>query len=215
MSRSLPHIGTTGHIFFVTIRLTGALSAEASQKLRDAYHADLSAVGLKNHRNATPAQASRLQKSYLKRLEEFLNESATNPSASKWLSADPVAQVVAEAIRFRDGSLYELHAFTIMPNHVHLLVTPRTTEKGGPPTEYLSTVVSNLKRHTARLANEILGTSGAFWDVDSLNYLVGTRAEMFRINDFILQNPVNAGLVEHWQGWRWCYTKYPPKKQLK
>jgi len=194
------------------------LLQESSQKLRELYHADLGKLGLQNHRDATPVQAARLQKSYLKRLEEYLNksaQSAADPDAPKWLSADPVAAVVAEAIQFRNGSLYELHAFTIMPNHAHLLLTPRTTGKGDPPIDYLNTVVSNLKRHTGKLANEILGTAGLFWDIESLNYLVRNEAEMFKINDFILQNPVNAGLVEHWQGWRWCYTKYPRRKELK
>lgn len=37
--------------------------------------------------------------------------------------ADPsVADLVAEAIQFRDGKEYDLYAYCIMPNHVHLVI---------------------------------------------------------------------------------------------
>jgi len=67
-----------------------------------------------------------------------------------------VARLVEQAFLIFDAERYRLHAWTIMPNHVHVLlsVTP------GHP---LGAIVSSWKRFTAREANVVLGRMGEFW----------------------------------------------------
>jgi len=45
------------------------------------------------------------------------------------LSQPAIADMVVEAIRYNADTLrhYDLHAFVVMPNHVHLLLTPKST----------------------------------------------------------------------------------------
>ena len=73
----------------------------------------------------------------------------------------------------RDGDSqfhrYELHAFVVMPNYVHLLVTPKVVAIRwlGP-----------LKGFTSHQANEVLGANGkAFWQDESYAHLVRSDAE--------------------------------------
>jgi len=100
-----------------------------------------------------------------------------------------IAELVVEALQHGHHKLqrYRLYAFVVMPNHVHLLVTPKVTA-----TRWLGP----LKGFTAYRANELLGSHGeAFWQDESYDRLVRTAAEFDRIRYYIEQNPVTAGLV--------------------
>jgi REP element-mobilizing transposase RayT len=94
----------------------------------------------------------------------------------------------------RELHRYELHAFVVMPNHVHLLVTPHVLAAKwlGP-----------LKGFLAHQANALLGTHGPFWQDESYDHLVRTDAEFDRIQAYIEQNPVKAGLAGTTGEFRW------------
>jgi REP element-mobilizing transposase RayT len=95
--------------------------------------------------------------------------------------------MVVEAIRYRDPGHYQLHNFVVMPNHVHILITPCVS---------LSQVMQSLKRFTAREGNRILGLTGqAFWQDESYDRLVRNDREFAQIARYIEMNPVNAGLA--------------------
>jgi REP element-mobilizing transposase RayT len=90
---------------------------------------------------------------------------------------------------------YQMHSFVVMPNHVHLLVTPQVTA-----TRWLGP----LKGFVAHEANRILGRSGhPFWQDESYDHLVRSDAEFERIRDYIESNPVKAGLVAAAECWQW------------
>ncbi len=82
---------------------------------------------------------------------------------------------------------YEVHAFVVMPNHVHLLVTPHV-----PARIWLG----SLKGFTGHQAIKILGLERApFWQCESHDHLVRNDEECARIRHYIEWNPVKAGLV--------------------
>ena len=95
--------------------------------------------------------------------------------------------MVVDAIRYRDQRMYHLHAFVVMPNHVHLLMTPLVAA---------SQAMQSLKRFTAREGNRILGLTGQpFWQDESYDRLVRNATEFERIWHYIEMNPVQAGLA--------------------
>ncbi len=69
-----------------------------------------------------------------------------------------VAKLVEDALRFHHGRWYDLRAWVVMPNHLHILIKVRDTP--------LSKIVKELKRYTAREANKLLRQHGAFWADD-------------------------------------------------
>ena len=82
---------------------------------------------------------------------------------------------------------YELHSFAVMPNHVHLLVTPRVASKDwlGP-----------LKGFTAHEAIRTLGLHRKpFWQDESYDHLIRGDEECWRVKRYIEWNPVKAGLA--------------------
>ena len=71
-----------------------------------------------------------------------------------YLRQPAIADMVVEAIRYNAKTLehYDLHSFVVMPNHVHLLVTPKIE---------LPKIMRSLKGITVKRANVILSLSGA------------------------------------------------------
>jgi REP element-mobilizing transposase RayT len=105
--------------------------------------------------------------------------------------------MVVDAIRYNSGVLghYELHAFVVMPNHVHLLITPSVP---------LRKLTKSLKSITARRANEMLGLTGTtFWQEESYDHTVRDRREFANIWRYIECNPVRAGLTTAADDFRW------------
>jgi putative DNA methylase len=114
-----------------------------------------------------------------------------------FLGRPEIAERVVAALRHGDTQLhrYQLHAFVVMPNHVHILVTPSVvaTRWMGP-----------LKGFTSYQANKLLGTHGtAFWQDESYDHLVRNQVEFARIQASIERNPVSAGLVVAAEQYRW------------
>jgi REP element-mobilizing transposase RayT len=125
------------------------------------------------------------------------------PAGPMYLKQPPIADMVVEAIHYNAASLkhYELHAFAIMPNHVHLLVTPAIA---------IPKVTRSLKGITARRANEILGLTGnPFWQPESYDRVVRNQQEFEQIRRYIELNPVRAGLVREAGQYQWCSAGWP------
>ena len=115
----------------------------------------------------------------------------------RWLEDERVARCVADALRY--GSLqlglYELRAWVLMVNHVHILMHPRCN---------LSRITKSIKNFSARQANSILGRTGQpFWQDESYDHWVRGPEEMEKIVRYIERNPVTAGLVKRPEDWRW------------
>lgn len=56
--------------------------------------------------------------------DEFDNQLDRYIDSPKWLYDERIANIVKEAIHYRDEKVYELIAYTIMSNHVHFIFTP-------------------------------------------------------------------------------------------
>ena len=57
---------------------------------------------------------------------------------------------------------------------------------------------------TAREANKLLGQTGRpFWQDESYDHLVRGTEEFYRIERYILENPVRAGLAQSAEDYPW------------
>jgi REP element-mobilizing transposase RayT len=128
-------------------------------------------------------------------------------------------------MQYRGGKVFDLHTFCIMSNHVHVVFEPISTlgwhpdqrkperqsdlphRSGWQPDLPLSKIMQSLKRHTARQANRILGREGAFWQDESYDHVIRDSEEYIRTVNYVLENPVGAGLVSKWDEWPWTYRK--------
>jgi putative transposase len=126
-------------------------------------------------------------------MDRLLDNARTGPL---YLRQSDVAAMVVEAIRYRQNmGSYEVHAYVVMANHVHLLMTPYVE---------VSRLMQSLKRFTAREGNKILGLTGqTFWQDESYDRLVRDGTEFQRITRYIEMNPVKAGLVAQPDDFPW------------
>ncbi len=125
-------------------------------------------------------------------MDRLLDEGRAGPM---YLSMTAIAQVVVDAIRRGADYDYLLHAWVVMPNHVHLLITPQVE---------VSQLMRKLKDASARYANKLLSQTGqSFWQDESYDHFVRSSEELLRIENYIIQNPVRAGLAASPGQYRW------------
>jgi REP element-mobilizing transposase RayT len=106
-----------------------------------------------------------------------------------------IAMLVEEAFFFFDGERYRLLEWSVMPNHVHVLVETM-------PGHVLGDVVQSWKSFTAKEANRILGRNGKFWMADYFDRFIREERHLAAARSYIRANPVKAGLCNREQGWR-------------
>ena len=87
-------------------------------------------------------------------------------SGSVWWLEPRIASVVNNALRYGKTvrQFYALHAWVIMPNHIHVILEPRIA---------LPDILRSLKGRTSRVANRILGRTGKpFWQDKSFDHWI-------------------------------------------
>ena len=125
-------------------------------------------------------------------MDRLLDEERAGPT---YLRIPAVVKLVTASIQQGAPVDYGLHAWVVMPNHVHILLTPRIEP---------SVALRQLKGASARAANKLLGRTGKpFWQDESYDRLVRNDEEFERIENYILQNPVKAGLVQSAEEYPW------------
>ena len=166
--RQLPHVYEAGQPLFITWRLQGSLPVDRFF-----------------HRNLTSGEE-------FAAMDKLLDKASTGP---KHLSNPEVANIVMQSLYFGETlDHYKLHAFAVMSNHVHVLITPLIP---------LPKLMQSLKGFSARRANLLLGLTGAFWQKESYDHLVRNDTEFIRIKRYIENNPVRAGLASTPEAFLW------------
>ena len=89
-----------------------------------------------------------------------------------------------------------IHAYVLMKNHVHLLVTPET--KVGP-----ARMMQGLGRWYVRYFNERHGRTGTLWEGRYRSTLIDSERYFFACSRYIELNPVRAGIVDDPAGFEW------------
>jgi putative transposase len=118
-------------------------------------------------------------------------------SGPLWLTESGIADQVACTILAgcSERHFYELRAWVVMPNHVHLLILPQVS---------VPVLMRWLKGSTARNANQILGRTGQpFWQDESWDHYLRSADQLARATAYIEENPIAAGLVRSAECWPW------------
>ena len=222
--RNLPHWQPDEAEFFVTFRLAGSLPKEAVAHLKNEKNRLLSAgrreicssgslpeqLGLVKGESAGSDRLSDLhaeiRQAIFKKYEQLLDLNEVGPT---WLKKVPVADIIKEAIHHRDQKEYDLYAYCIMPNHVHMVFKLiKQKDSSGNDSQYLLTsILKSLKWYTALKSNQILKRTGSFWQPESYDHVIRGSNELGRIISYTINNPVNAGLVEKWEEWPYTYCR--------
>ena len=153
------------------------------------------------------------RKRYFGKFDEQLD---TCGYGSLYLKRPEIAKIVSDRLHELDGTYYNLCAYCIMPNHVHMLIdfsTQMITEDqfmmDEIPESYtpLYEVMRLIKGNTSYYINKVLGRKGSLWQKESYDHYVRNHKEYNNILAYILDNPVKAGLITNWEDWPFTYIK--------
>lgn len=112
-----------------------------------------------------------------------------------------VAYMIQESLLHSDGERYWLSAWVVMPNHIHLVLTPKSPWS-------LSRIMKLFKSYTSHEANRILGRQGQFWMEDYFDRYVRDHKHFTNAIGYIESNPVRARLCEKASDWRFSSAWY-------
>ena len=88
---------------------------------------------------------------------------------------------MSEVLHHGDGREYRLHAFGIMPNHVHVIAEAL-------PGHPFQRAVQAWKSVGAHRINRLLGRTGALWQVDRYDHVIRTAREYAFQMDYVAGN---------------------------
>lgn len=171
---NLPHRNKDNLIQFVTFRLNDSLPQEVLKEIQKEFE-------------RLPKTKREVEKR--KRIEEWMDKGLGGCAMAK----PKMAQVVLEALQYYDGDNYHLLAWSIMPNHVHVLIETRSN---------LSKIIQTWKSYTGKWAfanNEKydLGIDKGvkrFWMSEHWDRFMRNHLHFENTLRYILDNPKNAHL---------------------
>jgi REP element-mobilizing transposase RayT len=189
---TLPHLKREGGSYFVTFRLANTLPVALIRRLK-AERAAILQHALAAKRPLTWAEQEELFRWYASRVDAYLDAG----HGECFLQQPEIADLVANALRHFDGQRYQLHAWVVMPNHVHVVLWPR-------PPQTLSEILHSWKSFTGTRANKMLARAGrAFWQKESYDHLIRDETDRARCCEYTTANPVSAGLCQRPEDWPW------------
>ena len=103
-----------------------------------------------------------------------------------------------------------LHAAVVMPDHVHLILTPLADEDG--PFS-IPMIMHAIKSESAHRINKALGRRGKVWQDESFDHVLRNDENLARKIVHVLENPVRAGLTNSREEYRWLWREPQLKTQ--
>ncbi len=226
--RRLPHIQPPGATFFITFRLADSIPREVWLALRE----ELDSIYEELAEASEDEQALERERLWFQRFEEYLHNTSEGPHWLKddriaALVNEALHHLDGERYRLDAYCVMSNHVHTVLmplPDTVagktaclnHKLVEGRdrnlgylTTDEDGQRQfvavtfHSLASIMHSIKRYSAREANLLLGRTGAFWQEESYDRYSRDHEEWRRTINYVLNNPVKAGLVKEWQAWPW------------
>lgn len=186
----LPHWDQEGATYFITWRTADSIPKATWEQWRRERDAWLVAQGIdpafKDWRRRMEELPEAERKDF-RRFSKALEDEMDAGHGDCVLQRPELAVIVADSLRFFDGSRCTLGDFVVMPNHVHLLV-------GGLARQTMLKQVESWKKWSAIKINEALGRSGRFWQDEHFDHLVRNEASFEKFRGYIAENPVKARL---------------------
>jgi len=203
--RKLPHWQPEHSILAVTARLHNSLPKSVIQSLIE--QRELETLSIKNN-IPKPQERSAAKKAMHQAFYEKYDALLDNPtSGPTWMKEPKVAEIIKGALNYFDETRYEIICYTIMSNHIHLIFhkLDRT----------LSKTMQSFKGYLGRTANDFLKRTGVpFWESESYDHWIRDEQELvFQIN-YVLNNPVKAGIVKRWEDFPHTYIREEFRKLI-
>lgn len=194
--RNLPHYQPKNGLLFVTFRLNFTVPEKYISAYND-FRVSLDA----QLENREPTELERIVRH--KKLFDFVDNYYPEIHGEIDLTQPPEIAVLLSDILFSlQDKFFALYAFTIMPNHVHILLKPLSIDE---KLISLAKIMHKIKGSSAREINLVLQRQGTLWQREYYDHWVRTDQEMWNVVEYVRQNPVRAKLVSDPESWKWTW----------
>lgn len=100
------------------------------------------------------------------------------------LANQEIRNIVVDSILFQNEDKYIVHAFVVMPNHVHILMSPLSETS-------VVEIVGKIKSYTSKRINKVLNATGIVWQNGIFDRIVRNANNFEQYVDYICNNPRN------------------------
>lgn len=169
----LPHWHQDGKYVFVTFRLHDSLPQEKLQWLREEKER-----WLKQH---PQPWNEKVTKEYINKFGNAVDQWLDNNYGNCLLNKQSNRKIVEDALLFFNGKRYDLVAFVVMPNHVHILMK---IKEGNELTE----IMRSIKSFTAKSINKNENQTRPVWQSESYDRLIRDEVHFDNVVRYIIAN---------------------------
>jgi len=125
-------------------------------------------------------------------------------TSKRWILPDAARDIILETCLRGDGYRFELHALVVMPDHVHLALTPRWDEQ---VSFSIPEIMQEIKSVSAHRITKETGHVGRVWQEESFDRALRHEEDLTGKIEYMLSNPVRAGLVQEASAYRWAWVE--------
>ena len=128
----------------------------------------------------------------------------TFTTSRRWILPNRARDIVMETCLRGVGHRFELHALVVMPDHVHLALTPRWNERG---TFSIPEIMQEIKSVSAHRISKETGHVGRVWQEESFDRALRREEALDAKIQYMIDNPVRGGLVGTSADYRWIWIE--------
>jgi putative transposase len=118
----------------------------------------------------------------------------------RWILRPAARTIVVDSCVAGSGLRFELHGLVVMPDHVHLALTPLCRVEGPVP---IPEITQAIKGASAHRINKLLNRRGKVWQEESFDRALRREEQVMEKLQYMMENPVRAGLVSNPLDYPW------------
>ena len=124
-------------------------------------------------------------------------------TAKGFTLSDVAKNIAFASIKFHADKKYKLYSCVIMDSHVHSVLQPVEESEG--VFYSIAQIMHSIKSYSANRIQRLLNKRGKIWQDESYDRIVRDDEEYLDQMDYVIYNPLKAGLVEKPEDYRWLF----------
>ena len=138
--------------------------------------------------------------------KDFTPHFITFVTKLRWILPPVARDLVLSSCCHDHRVKYELYVAVVMPDHVHLILTPLVNQQRDEIYSLIA-IMRTTKIASAHLINRQLRRNGAVWQEESFDHVLRSSDRLDAKVNYVLQNPVRKGLAKDWRECKWAWQR--------